>query len=110
DFLFLYFTDGWPAGLAIHQHQAHLGAQGRRVSQAALLAFLDVEDRVTQGIADELESSHTVVARNRENGTEGSLQAVFFALGRWSIRLKKSFEGFQLSRQEVRDVLHVGTL
>src|SRR5690606_3851701 len=62
-----------------------------------------------QGVTDELEPSHTVVAHDGEYGSEGRLQAFFFALRRWSIRLKKSFKGFQLSRQKVGDVLHVGT-
>src|SRR5690606_20986174 len=65
--------------------------------------------RIAQGVADKLEPSHSIVAHDGENGGEGSLQAVFYALGRWSIRLKKGFEGFQLSRQKVRDVLHVGS-
>src|SRR5690606_35096293 len=67
-FLFLDFANGGPAGFSVHQHQAHLGAQGRGVGQAALLAFLDVEYRIAQGIADKLESSHAIVAHNRENG------------------------------------------
>src|SRR5690606_8684280 len=109
-FLFLDLADRGAAGLAVHQHQANLGAQRRRVRQPTLLAFLNIKDRVAQGIADKLESSHAIVAHDRENGIEGGLQALFFAFGRWSFRLKKSIERFQLSRQKVRDVLHVGTL
>src|SRR5690606_32130714 len=108
-FLFLHFANRGPACFAIHQYQSDLRTQRRCIGQAALLAFLDVEHGVAQGIADKLEPSHTVVAHDGENGGEGSLQTVFYTLGWWSIRLKKGFEGFQLSRQKIRDVLNVGS-
>src|SRR5690606_38670059 len=81
DFLLLDLTDGGTARFAIHQHQAHLGTQWRRIREATLLAFLDVEYRVTQGIADELESSHAIMAHDGEYGVEGGLKTVFFTLG-----------------------------
>ena len=40
DFLLLDFLDGRLADFAVQQHQAHLGAQRRRIGQAALLTFL----------------------------------------------------------------------
>src|SRR5690606_19218864 len=51
-FLFLDFANRRPAGFSVHQHQSDLGTQGRCVGQAALLAFLDVEYGIAQGVAD----------------------------------------------------------
>ena len=79
DLLLLHLLDGGLAGLAIHDHQAHLGAQRRAEGQAALLAFLDVESRMSQHVADELQPRHVVVRRDREDRLEGGLQAIFLA-------------------------------
>src|SRR5690606_28082638 len=84
-FLFLNLANGRPASFTIHQYQSDLGAQWRRVGQAALLALLDVEYRVAQDIADKLEPSHSVMAHDGEDGRERGLQACFYAFGRWSI-------------------------
>ena len=58
DFLFFHFLD--LAGIAVEDHQTDTSAQRRGKSQAALLAFLDVE----RGIAERIPS--TMVTRGRK--------------------------------------------
>src|SRR5690606_25861395 len=65
-FLFLDFLDGGLAYLAVHQYQAHFGTQWRGVSQAAHLAFFNIEYRVAQHVADELQARHSVMAYYRK--------------------------------------------
>lgn len=90
DFLFLDFLDRGLADLAVEQHQAHLRAQGRRIGQATLLTFLDIEHRFAEHIAHELQARHTVVTNDRENRRERRLQTVGYAFGRGGIRLQES--------------------
>ncbi len=110
DLLLLHFLDRRLGGLAIHDHQAHLGAQRRRVGQAALLAFLDVERRVAEVEATELEPRHLVVAADREDRVEGGLQAFGLALGHRRVRLQELGVGLELGRQQERHGLHGRTL
>ncbi|CAM5196674.1 hypothetical protein CDEN61S_01685 [Castellaniella denitrificans] len=107
DFLFLDFLDGGLADLAVHQHQAHLGAQRRRVGQAALLAFLDVEHGGAQHVADEFQPRHLIMADDRKYRIEGRLQSFFLPFGRGNVRLQEGLERLQLRRQQVGDVLDV---
>ena len=67
DFLLLHFLDRGLAGLAVHDDQAHTGAQRCAEVQAALLALLHVEGRLAQRVADELQTRHVVVRRDRKD-------------------------------------------
>ena len=67
DFLLLHFLDRGLAGLAVHDDQAHAGAQRCAEVQAALLALLHVEGRLAQRVADELQTRHVVVRRDRKD-------------------------------------------
>ena len=80
DLLLLHFLDRVLRRFAIHDHEAHLGAQRRAIGQAALLAFDDVERRRQQREADELEPGVARVARDREYRRERGLQAFVLAL------------------------------
>jgi len=54
-FLLLDLLNSRLRRLPIHDRQPDLGAQRTCKSQAALLALLDVEGRLTQGVRDEIE-------------------------------------------------------
>ena len=67
DLLLLHFLHRGLAGLAVHDDQTHAGTQRRTEGHAALLAFLHVEGRRSQVVADELQTGHVVVRRNRKD-------------------------------------------
>src|SRR6185436_1002767 len=85
-------------------------AQRARVGQAALLALLDVERRLAERIADELELRVSGMADDREDRGERGLQSfVAAAFGR-HVRLEEAGVGLQLRRDEERHLLHDGAL
>ncbi len=61
-FLLLDLLDRRLGGLLVHDGETHLGAQRTCVGQPALLAFLYVEGRLAQRIADELQARISRVA------------------------------------------------
>ena len=104
DFLLLDITHGLGAGalVLVEHHQAQQHAQRRGVDQAALLAFLDVETRRAEAIADELERGVAVVRLDREHRFERRLQALVDALLRRHLRLQKLPVRLLLDLQQVR--------
>ncbi len=106
DLLLLDFLDGRLGRLAVHDHQAHLGAQRRAIGQAALLALLDVERRIAQCVIDELEPRELVVRDDREDRAERGLQALRLArLGR-GLGLQELLVRLELGGQQVWHVEH----
>ena len=88
-FLLADFLGRGLADFAIKQDQPYLGAQRRRIGQAAQLTFLDVKHRLAKRIADELKAGHVVVARDRENRRERGLQPLFFTGGSQYVGLQE---------------------
>ena len=79
DFLLLHFLDnGFGRRLLVENNQTHLGTQRRRQCQATLLAFLDIERRITQRIGNKLKSRETVMRDNSCVLTAGHLLAGTF--------------------------------
>ncbi len=106
DLLLLHLFRRRLGRLLVHDHQAHLGAQWAGVCQAALLAFLDVERRLAQRVADELEPRILRMADDREDRGERCLQALVpAALGR-HMRLQERGIGLELGRDQERHFLH----
>src|SRR5439155_3370185 len=106
DLLLLHFLGGRLGRLLVHDHEAHLRAQRARIGQAALLALLDVERRLAQRIADELQARVLRVAHDREDRGKRRLQALVLApLGR-HVRLEECRVGLELGRDEERHFLH----
>jgi hypothetical protein len=102
DLLLLHFLDFLLDALAVENHQAHTGAQRSGISQAALLAFDDVEHRRAQGVADEIQAGIAAMADDGEDRLEGRLQARILALcGRREL-LQKLEERLNLGGQQVR--------
>ena len=62
--------------LAVIDDHLQLGAHGRRVGQAALLALAHVERRLGHVVFDELHLDHAVVRHDREGRDERGLQAL----------------------------------
>ena len=111
DFLLLHlFHDRLGRRLLVENHQAHLGAQRRSEGQAALLAFLDVERRVTQYIGEEFEARKAIVRNDRENRSECRLQAFVLARRRTDFGLKEAGVGIELSSKQERDIVNVSAL
>jgi hypothetical protein len=87
-FLFLHFLDDrLGRRFLVQNHQAHLGTQRRGKGQAALLAFLDIERRVTQHVGQEFETRKAIVRNDGENGRKGRLQPLVLALRRHPVGL-----------------------
>ena len=104
--LLLDFLDGRLGRLAVHDDQAHAGTQRRAEGQATLLAFHDVEGRVAERVADELQPRHLVVRGDREDRGEGRLQAFVLAVGDVALELQELRVRLELGLEEVRHVLH----
>jgi hypothetical protein len=66
---------------AVVDDHLQLGAHGRGKGQAALLAFTHIKRRLGDVVFGELHLHEAVVARDREGGQEGRLQAFGLALG-----------------------------
>ncbi len=99
-FLLLDFLDCGLGRLLVHDGQAHAGAQRGSISQSALPAFLHVERRHAQLVADKIETRILGMAVNRKDAVKGSLQTVILALFRRGISLQKCGERLQLSGQQ----------
>ncbi|OIQ79544.1 hypothetical protein GALL_387200 [mine drainage metagenome] len=110
DLLLLDLLDGRLGSFAVHDGQAHLDAQRRGKSQAALLTFLDVEWRCAEAVADIIQTRIAGMADNRKHGAEGRLQAAILTLVLRNMLLQKAGIGLQLHRQQIRDFLHAFTL
>src|SRR5690606_40944424 len=55
DFLLFDVLDGLSRGFLVEKNQAHLYAQGNRISNAAQLAFFYIEDRLPEVVTDILQ-------------------------------------------------------
>ena len=106
DLLLLHFLDGRLGRFLVHDREAHLGAQRARVGKAALLAFLDVERRLAQRVADELQARVARVAADREDRSERGLQALVLARFPRHHSLQKGGKGLQLRGKQERHVQH----
>ncbi|EXI74157.1 MAG: hypothetical protein AW07_02295 [Candidatus Accumulibacter sp. SK-11] len=96
--------------LAIEYHQPHLGPQSRCEGESALLAFGNVEGRLGQRIADELQARVAAVTDDRKDRGESGLQPLVPALSWRHAGLQEGGEGFQLRRQQEGHLEHAGTL
>jgi hypothetical protein len=105
DLLFLDFLDrlGLRALTVIDDH-LQLGAHGRGVGQAPLLAFPRVERRLGHVELDELHLDKPVVRHDRERGEESGLQTLGLALLRGYVLLQEGDVRFLLHREQVRNV------
>ncbi len=101
DLLLLHLLDLFLGAFAVEDDQTHPGAQARGIGQAALLALDDVEQRLAQGIADELQARTTVVTGDRENGFERRLQTDILALVRSNVFLQELVKGLKLGGQQI---------
>src|SRR5690606_24259875 len=106
DLLLLHLLDGRLGRLAVHDDQSYAGAQRGAVRQPALLALLDVEGRLAQGVLDELQPGHVVVRTDREDRVERGLQSLVATLRSRDARLQELLVGLDLGRQQERDVEH----
>ncbi len=75
DLLLLHFLHRGLGGFAVHDREAHFGAQRAREGEAALLALDHVERRLAERVAHVLEARVAGVAGDREYRREGRLQA-----------------------------------
>ena len=98
--LLLDLLHGGLGGFAVHDGQAHLGAQRRGEGQAALLALLHVERRDAELVAHELQARIARMAHDREDGRERRLQSLILRAVRAAIRLQKRGVGVDLRRQQ----------
>ena len=112
DLLLAHVLDGLlgARGFLVEHDQAHLDAQRRGVGQAAQLAFLDVEDRLAEPVADVLERRVARVARDREYRPEGGMQTDVRAPGFADVRLQELPVGLELDREQVRNIQNPGLL
>jgi hypothetical protein len=109
-FLLLDLLHRGLGGFLVHDGEAHLGAQRARVGQPALLAFLHVEGRLAERIADEFQARVPRVAGDGEDRGESGLQALILAFFRKHCRLQESRVGLELGRQKKRHVEHARAL
>src|SRR5471032_1833885 len=111
DFLLFHFFDDWLGWrFLVQDHQTHFRAQRRRERQATLLAFFDVKGRIAQNVRQEFETRKTIVRNDRENRSEGRLQAIVLAAGRCYVLLQEAMIRLELGRQQERNVVNVGAL
>src|SRR5690606_13462563 len=103
-FLFLDILDLLGGGLAIENHQAHLGAKRAGEGQAALLAFLDVEGRLAELVLDELQACVARVRDDGEDGVESGLEALNTTLRCGQVDLQELGVRLKLGGQQERYV------
>jgi len=96
--------------LFVENDQAHLDSQRHRKGHAAQHAFLDVEGRLAQTVADIFQGSVTGVADDREYGLEGRMQADVADLLLAHALLQEFTVRIQLDGQEVRHIHNVRQL
>jgi len=104
DLLLLDFLDGRLDRFLVHDDQANPGTQGSAEGQAALLAFLDVERRMAEHEADELEARKLVVGHDREDRPERRLQPFLLALGGVGLSLQKLLVRLDLRGEQIGHV------
>ena len=101
DVVFADFLDGAGfGGITVKNFELDAGAQCRAVGEPSQLAFSDVKLGLLQLVAEELQTGITVVARDREDGSEGCLQAVILTAFGLDIRLKEFFVAAKLHFQQ----------
>ncbi len=112
DLLFPNVLDGLgrAAGILIVNNQTNQYADRRRVRQSAHLAFLDVENRLTESVADVFERCVTRIADDREHRLESRVQADVVAILDRLVRLQKLLVRVDLDRQQIRNVQNRRTL
>ncbi len=107
DLLLLDLLDGLGLhGFTVVDDHLQLGAHGRRVRQAALLALARVERGLGHAVLDELHLDIAVVRDDRERVDERGLQALGFAFGRRHFLLQEGDVAVLLHRQQVGNVEH----
>jgi hypothetical protein len=110
DLLLTDFLDdllGGGRALLVVDHQAHLDPQRGCVGQAAELALLDVEHRLAEAIADELEGGVARVADDREDALECGMQpdilaALILPAFQGRVFLQEFLVGIQLNGKQGR--------
>ena len=110
-FLLLHLLRRGLGRLLVHDHEPHLGAQRRGVGEPPLLAFLDVERRLAERVAHELQPRALGMALDRIDTLERGLQAFALAPLRGHVLLQKSGVRVDLRRQQERhrqDVVALG--
>ena len=109
--LLLHFLDGRLGRLLVHDDEAHLGAQRAGVGQAALLALLDVERRLAEREADELQprvaANGWLIGKIEVNA---ACSPSFLRALRRHVRLQERGVGLELRREQERHLLHRGAL
>ena len=91
-------------GILVVDDQAHQGAQRGGIGQTAQLAFLHIEGRFTEAIADIIERRVTGIAEYREYRPERGMQALLVTPERCLVHLQEITVGFELRRQQIRHV------
>ncbi len=107
DFLLLDVLDRLARRFLIKNDQADFYPQRHGEGHAAQHAFLNVESRVAQAIADILQRRIAGIADYRKNGFEGCMQANIAELILGRSRLQEFAVRIQLDGQKIRHVHHV---
>ncbi len=110
DLLLLHLLDRRLGRLLVHDREAHLRAQRRRVGEPPLLALLDVERRLAEHVRHEVEPRVAAVRADREDRRESGLQALARARLRRHRRLEERRVGLELRGEQERDVQHARAL
>ena len=106
DLLLLHLLDRRLARLLVHDGEAHLGAQRTGEGEATLLALLDVERRLAQREADEIQARILRVAFDRKYRGESGLQPLVLAFLRRHGSLQERGERVELRSQQEWHVQH----
>jgi len=75
-----------------------------------LLTFSNIECRLAQHEADELETRIAGMRNNRKNRGKRGLQAFVLAFFSGDFRLQESGKGLELGRKQERNIKHAGAL
>ncbi len=102
DLLLLHVLDRLRRRLAVVDDQAHGHAQGGAVAEAAVAALALVEDGLAELVADVFQRRVAVVARDREHGLQGRVQAPVLALRRLLARLQEVAVRIDLDGEQER--------
>ena len=92
------------ARFLVVNNQPDLDANRRRVGQSAHLAFLDVEHRLAEPVADVLERGIARVADDRKYRLESRVQSDVLALLFGLVDLQELVVRIQLNRQQVGNI------
>jgi hypothetical protein len=106
DFLLLDVLDRLDLGraLLVVNHEADLDPQRRTIGHATELAFLDIEHRVAELVADVLQSRIAGVRDDREHRFQGAVKSTVAAIIGRNVKLQKLLVGADLRFQQIGDV------